>query len=150
MIHWFESITPTQWIIAGLVLLLIEVFAPGAFFLWFGLAALIVGALAWVIPALAWQVQVVLFAILSIGALLGYRVWRKRQVIERSDEPLLNQRARQLVGRVFPLVEAIQGGRGKLKVGDALWTAIGVRDFPVGARVKVVGVRDQMLEVEAE
>lgn len=150
MIAWFTTITPTQWIIAGLLLLLIEVFAPGAFFLWFGLAALIVGALAWVIPALAWQVQVVLFALLSIGALLAYRSWRKRHGVPRSDEPLLNQRAQQLVGRVFPLVEGILSGRGKLKVGDALWTAISARDLPVGSRVRVSGVRDQMLEVEAE
>jgi membrane protein implicated in regulation of membrane protease activity len=149
MIAFFQSITPTQWIIVGLVLLIVEVFAPGAVFVWFGVAALVVGALSWMLP-LAWQVQVVIFALLSVGSLWGYRVWRKRLIVERSDEPLLNQKARQLIGRVFPLVEAIEGGRGKLKVGDALWTAIGTRDFPVGTRVKVTGVRDQMLEVEAE
>jgi len=150
MIWWFQSISPTQWIIAGLVLLVIEIFAPGAFFLWFGLAALVVGAIVWVIPALAWQIQIVLFAALSIGSLLWYRQWRKRQKLEASDQPLLNQRAQQLVGRVLPLVEAIEGGRGKLKLGDALWTAISTLDLPVGTRVRVVGVRDQMLEVEAE
>ncbi len=150
MIGWFQSISPTQWIIAGLVLLVLEIFAPGAFLLWFGLAALVVGAVAWLIPALAWQFQIVLFAVLSISALLWYRQWRRRQKVEASDQPLLNQRAQQLVGRVFVLVEAIDGGRGKLKVGDALWTAIGRSDLPVGTRVRVTGVRDQMLEVEPE
>ena len=87
MAPWWQTITPTEWFIAGLALLLLEVFAPGAFLLWFGIAALIVGVAVWLLPMLPWQVQIVAFALLSIGALVGYRAWRKRRPTQRSRRP---------------------------------------------------------------
>ena len=147
MAPWWQTITPTEWFIAGLVLLLLEVFAPGAFLLWFGIAALIVGSAVWLLPMLPWQVQIIAFALLSIGALVGYRAWRKRRPAPQVDQPLLNKRVEQMIGRVFTLEQAIVDGRGKIKVGDALWTVIG-SDLGVGSRVRVIGAREQMLEVE--
>jgi hypothetical protein len=147
MAPWWQTITPTEWFIAGLVLLLLEVFAPGAFLLWFGIAALIVGSAVWLLPMLPWQVQIVAFALLSIGALVGYRAWRKRRPAPQVDQPLLNKRVEQMIGRVFTLDQAIENGRGKIKVGDALWTVVG-GDLAVGSRVRVIGAHEQMLEVE--
>lgn len=148
MIPWYQTITPTEWIIAGLVLLLLEVFAPGAFLLWFGIAALVVGSALWLVPVLPWQVQIVAFALLSIGALVGFRAWRRRRPAPQLDQPLLNKRVEQMIGRVFILDQAIENGRGKIKVGDALWTVVG-GDLPVGSRVRVIGAHEQMLQVEA-
>jgi membrane protein implicated in regulation of membrane protease activity len=148
MAPWWQTITPTEWFIAGFVLLLLEVFAPGAFLLWFGVAALIVGSLLWLLPMLPWQVQIVAFALLSIGALVGYRAWRKRRPAPQVDQPLLNRRVEQMIGRVFTLDQAIVNGRGKIKVGDSLWTVVG-NDLAVGSKVRVIGAHEQMLEVEA-
>jgi inner membrane protein len=67
--------------------------------------------------------------------------------ISRSDQPDLNRRADQLIGRVLLLEEAIEAGRGKVRVGDTLWLAEGA-DLPAGARVKVTGVRRDALLVE--
>jgi hypothetical protein len=147
MAPWWQTITPTEWFIAGFVLLLLEVFAPGAFLLWFGIAALVVGSALWLLPMLPWQVQIVAFALLSIGALVGYRAWRKRRPAPQVDQPLLNKRVEQMIGRVFILDQAIVNGRGKVKVGDALWTVVG-SDLAVGSRVRVIGAHEQMLEVE--
>lgn len=145
---WWQSISPSEWFIAGLILLILEVFAPGAVLIWFGIAALIVGSAVWLLPLLPWQVQIVAFALLSIGALVGYRAWRRRVPGAPIDQPLLNKRAEQLVGRVFALDQAIVNGRGKVKVADALWTASGP-DLGVGTRVRVLSVKDQILDVEA-
>lgn len=148
MIEWLESITAAQWLIAGLLLMILEVFVPGAFLIWFGLAALLVGVLAWLLPALPWQAEVLLFALLSIGTVLGYRSWRKRVPAPASQEPLLNRRAQQFVGRIFALEQSIENGRGKIKVGDALWTVSGP-ELPSGSRIRVIGTKDQILEVVA-
>jgi len=145
---WWQTITPTEWFIAGLALLLLEVFAPGAFLLWFGIAALLVGSAVWLIPILPWQVQIVAFALLSMGSLVGYRAWRQRVPARPVDQPLLNKRVAQMIGRVFVLDQAIVNGRGKIKVGDALWTVVG-SDLGVGSKVRVTGAREQLLEVEA-
>jgi membrane protein implicated in regulation of membrane protease activity len=65
----------------------------------------------------------------------------------RSDQPELNRRATQLVGRVLVVAEAIEGGRGKVRAGDTLWQAEGA-DAPTGAKVKVVAARATVLVVE--
>ncbi|KAB2915776.1 MAG: NfeD family protein [Hyphomicrobiaceae bacterium] len=67
--------------------------------------------------------------------------------ISRSDQPDLNRRTAQFVGRVLVLEEAIEGGRGKVRVGDTLWSAEGP-DTPAGSRVRVTAVRGHLLVVE--
>lgn len=148
MSPWWQNISPSEWLVAGMVLLVLEIFAPGAFLLWFGVAALVVGIAVWLVPVLPWEVQIVAFALLSIGALLGFRAWRKRVPARPDEQPLLNKRAEQMVGRVFIVDQAIVNGRGKIKVGDALWTVTGP-ELNVGTTVRVLGVHEQILQVEA-
>jgi inner membrane protein len=64
-----------------------------------------------------------------------------------SDHPDLNRRAAQLLGRILIVAEAIEGGRGKVRVGDTLWPAEGP-DTPEGGRVSVVGSSGTALLVE--
>jgi membrane protein implicated in regulation of membrane protease activity len=63
-----------------------------------------------------------------------------------SDDPDLNRRAAQLVGRLLLVAEAIEGGRGKVSAGDTLWAAEGA-DAPAGARVSVTGSNGTTLKV---
>ncbi len=67
--------------------------------------------------------------------------------VSGSDEPDLNLRAVQYVGRVVTVEEPISGGRGKVRVGDTVWAAQG-SDAPKGARVKVTGTHGTVLVVE--
>jgi hypothetical protein len=67
--------------------------------------------------------------------------------ISRSDQPDLNQRSRQLVGRVLIVEEAIEGGRGKVRAGDTLWPVEGP-DAPAGAEVRVTAAKATVLVVE--
>ena len=46
------------------------------------------------------------------------------------------------------MVEPINRGRGKVQVGDTVWTAEGP-DMPAGARAKVTGVNGTVLVVGA-
>jgi membrane protein implicated in regulation of membrane protease activity len=73
-------------------------------------------------------------------------VWAHPDV-SKSDQPDLNQRAGQLVGRVLVLAEAIEGGRGRVRVGDTLWQVEGP-DLPCGAEVKVAAAKATLLQVE--
>jgi membrane protein implicated in regulation of membrane protease activity len=43
--------------------------------------------------------------------------------------------------------QAIQNGRGKVRVGDTLWPAEGA-DMPAGAEVKVIAAKATVLVVE--
>ncbi len=61
-----------------------------------------------------------------------------RLTASASDQPNLNRRAAQLIGRLLLVAEAIEGGRGKVLAGDTLWPAEGP-DTPAGVSVSVTG-----------
>lgn len=135
-----------HWWVAGIVLLGIEIFAPGFWFLWMALAAGIVGAVLLVLPQTTWQWQVLLFAVVSVTSMIAWRAYQRRHPT-RSDEPNLNRRGAQYVGRVFTLDEAIVNGTGKIRVDDTTWKVSGA-DRPIGAKVRVTGVAGTVLTVE--
>jgi membrane protein implicated in regulation of membrane protease activity len=146
MIEFFSGLQWWHWWIAAAVLGIVEALMPGAVAIWFAAAAALIGALLLVIP-LAWQVQLILFGVLSIGALAAWRYW-KRGHPETSDLPNLNQRAAQYIGQVCVLSEAIVQGNGRARVGDGIWKVRGP-DLPIGAPVRVTSVEGTVLHVEA-
>lgn len=134
----------TWWVIAALFGIL-ELLVPGIFFIWLGAAAAVVGAINLVvdIPLVG---QVGLFAVLGVLAVwLSQRYFARHEV--ESDHPLLNQRAASYVGRTFVLEQAIQNGRGKIRIGDTLWLAQGP-ELPAGTSVHVTGDDSGILIVE--
>ncbi|MFZ5791542.1 MAG: NfeD family protein [Pseudomonadota bacterium] len=135
-----------HWWVLALLLIVIEILAPGTFFLWLGVAAGLVGLLALLVPSMGWQLQVLIFALLAVAAIYAGRAWLKRHPIETADTGL-NRRADALVGQVYELAEAIRAGRGAVKVGDTVWRAEGP-DLPAGSRVRVTGVSGTTLKVE--
>lgn len=132
------------WIAAG-ALVLLEVLAPGAIFLWLGIAAAVVGGLVFFMPDLDWKAQLAVFAVLSIASIVVSKRYLKSRPIE-TDHPTLNQRGQQLVGRELVLAKPIVGGRGRIEVGDSGWAVEGP-DLPAGTRVRVSGVNGATLEV---
>ena len=62
-----------HWWILALALIILEMFVPGTFFLWMGVSAIVLGMLAWLVPAMGWEVQVMLFAILSLASIVAWR-----------------------------------------------------------------------------
>lgn len=145
MIAFAQTLAWWHWWIAAAVLAAIETFMPGAVAIWFAAAAVVVGALLLVVP-IPWQLQLVVFGALGVIAIF---LWRKYRPANDglSDQPLLNQRGAHYIGQEFTLFEALQGGSGKIKVGDTVWLAHGA-DAPAGARVRVVGVDGAVLKVE--
>jgi membrane protein implicated in regulation of membrane protease activity len=147
----FTELGPWTWMVLGLVLLILEIMAPGVFLLWIGIAALVVGAITlalWSSTFWVWQAQVVLFLVLSlVAAYYGKKIMDGRN--EVSDLPLLNQRGAQMIGRTATLSEPIREGRGRIQLGDTLWRVSGP-DLPAGARVRVVKAAEQDLELVVE
>jgi inner membrane protein len=136
---------PWNWFILAVVLLTLETVVPGVHFLWFGLAAMIVGLLG-LATGVAWQWQLLAFALISVLSVFWVRKYVRPDVAV-SDQPDLNVRGQQYVGRSLVVEQAIQNGRGKVRVGDTLWAAEGP-DAPAGARVTVKATRGTVLVVE--
>lgn len=141
-----KTLGPWAWIILGLLLLVLEIVVPGTMFLWFGLAAILVGMLAFAVD-LGWQAEFILFGILSLVSVLIGRMILTRSAGKPTDKPLLNERAKALVGQSFVLDQPIENGHGRVKVHDTYWRVAGP-DGPVGAKVRVVDGEGALLKVE--
>jgi len=148
-----RSLGPWNWWILALILMGLEILAPGTFFLWFGIAAFLVGTISLAVGPdtyfWVWQTQIVAFVVLSLAAAWFGRRFMARQYADAGEDTDLNDRGRQMIGRTAVLGEPIQEGHGRVKLGDTMWLVSGP-DLPAGARVRVVAARSNQLIVEAE
>ncbi|WP_373089522.1 NfeD family protein [Sneathiella sp.] len=134
------------WWILGIALVILEVFAPSTFFLWMGIAAGLVGVVAWIFPGLRWEYEWLLFALISVISIIISRLFlSKNPGVE--DNPTLNQRGAQYIGRRFTLSDPIRNGRGKIHVDDSQWAVEGP-DMEAGDTVIVTGVDGTLLIVD--
>ena len=135
-----------DWFILAAVLLMIEIIAPGAFMLWLGLSAFLVGAISLAVEW-SWQLQFVAFAVFAVAAI---PLWRRvgARPASPTDQPFLNRRTDAFIGRVFTLEKPIVDGSGTVGIGDTVWRITGP-DCPAGSRVKVAAVDGATLRVEA-
>jgi membrane protein implicated in regulation of membrane protease activity len=136
--HW--------WALGGL-LVIIEAFAPGFMFLWFGVAAGLVGLVLVVWPGLGLSFQLLMYAGLLMASVLGWQ-WFQRLRPVVTDHPDLNRRSLQYVGQRFCLVTPIVNGRGRIEVGDSTWVVAGP-ELPAGQIVEVTGAEGTVLIVGA-
>jgi membrane protein implicated in regulation of membrane protease activity len=145
LLAFFYGFGVWNWMILGVLLFVLETMVPGVHFLWFGIAAIVVGLLAMAI-GFAWPYQLIAFGLISVLTVFWVRRYARPDKV-KSDLPDLNERALQYIGRSLVVEQAIQNGRGKVRVGDTLWQAEGP-DVPAGARVKVTSARGTVLVVE--
>jgi inner membrane protein len=145
LLSLFTALASWNWFIVAVLLFILETLVPGVHFLWFGLAAIVVGAIA-LATGIAWPWQMIAFGVISVLTVFWVRrVYRVE--VANSDQPDLNARGQQYIGRALIVEQAIQNGRGKARVGDSMWQVEGP-DTPAGVRVKVVAARGTVLVVE--
>lgn len=133
------------WIVAGIILLCAEMLIPGAYLMFLGIAAILTGLLAYAIDiSIVWEL--LFFAVAAIASVYIGKRWFDLYPI-LSSAPLLNERIAQMIGQTVVVAEAIDGGRGRVRVGDGEWPAAGP-DAPAGTRMKITGAEGNCLHVE--
>lgn len=150
---WFEhsalktlldALGDSLWWVIGIVLVIGEVVLPGTFLIWFAFAAFGVGLVGLVFD-MSGVIQVVVFSLLSFASLsLGYLMRKRRG---DPEAPAFADRTQAYMGKIYTVVDAIENGKGKIRVGDSVWLAEG-EDCPVGGSVKVVESRGNVLMIE--
>ncbi len=141
-----EQLDFWHWWVIGIILIILELFAPGAFFLWMGIAAGLVGLILVVAPEMTWQYQFIVFAVVSVVSIVVWRQYLNKHPTE-TDRPTLNKRGEQYVGRVFTLIEPIVNGVGKIKVDDTMWKIEG-KDCAAGTKIKITRTDGAVLKVD--
>ncbi len=137
---------PWAWIVAGLVLLALELVVPGGFLLWMGISGIVTGlvVLFW---AIGWPLQWLIFGVLSLVSIALWVRWTRSRPTP-TDRPYLNRRAEHFLGQEAVLEQAIEQGFGRVVLGDTVWRVAGA-DLPAGQRVRIVGHEGAVLKVEA-
>ncbi len=136
--HWW-------WLLAAALLGILEIFIPGVFLIWMAAAAAITGIFVALLP-LALPFQLALFGLLAMSAVYSGRRYYERNPVPSSD-PMLNDRTARLIGQKVMVESAIEGGQGRVKVGDSVWVARGP-DAAAGTRMVVTGAEGTCLHVE--
>ena len=147
MAEMFSTLGTWNWLIFGVVLMALELLAPGVFLFWLGLAAFLVGLLSFLLHP-AWQSQILMFAVFAAAAVPLWRRLARGSGSASPSHPFLNRRAEALVGRVFTLEKPIIDGTGTVRIDDTVWRVSGP-DAPAGSRVKVVRADGASLTVAA-
>jgi inner membrane protein len=144
MILWWH------WLVFGLLLVLAELAAAGGFYIiFFGIGAIVVGALAafgWAGPL--WM-QLLLFSVLSVGSLL---LFRSRLLAWLQMEPQTPP-VDMIVGEIGIVGEDLAPGRvGRVELRGTSWTARnkGPVVLARGVRCRVIGVDGLTVDVVAE
>jgi membrane protein implicated in regulation of membrane protease activity len=133
------------WLIFGVLLLITEMIAPGAYLMFLGGAAILTGLLSFALP-IPIILQFLIFAAASVASVYVAKRWFDVYPI-LSSAPLLNARVAQMIGQTVEVVEPINGGSGRVKVGDSVWSANGP-DAEIGTRMKIIGAEGNSLSVE--
>jgi len=135
-----------QWFSLGFILLALELFMPGTFLLWIGLAGITMGVVTWFIQDILVTAQLILFGCLTLlSVYVWYKFFRKRA--ETSAQPVMNERGKQYIGKTYILKDPIVEGLGRLTIDDTYWTVRG-EDLDAGKKVTVVAKDGPILIVK--
>ena len=141
MLDWLnETIAYWHWIVLGLILTLSEIFFASFVLLWFGLSAIVVGALLLMFPfPIAFQIFI--WVSLSIFNVFAWFKWVSPLFKTKS---LSGMSREKMIGQVGTVIEfnAIHTGRGKLRfsapiLGSDEWRFICEDEVKIGDRVIV-------------
>jgi len=139
------------WLVLGFLLLISEVVAPGVVAVFFGIGALIVGALTYFGVIETLPVQLLWFALVSLAALFGLRKHFRRYLRgDVSNTAEAGPDRGDLIGaRVVVLTDFHQGG-GTIQLNGAKWDAESDEPLRAGDVAWVVSNRGILLAVSAQ
>jgi membrane protein implicated in regulation of membrane protease activity len=136
-----------MWLIAGVVLLAIEILTPGGFFIiFFGCGAVAVGLLLLAGLPMSTAVQGLVFLALSVISLKLFR----RPVLERFQASIPSGKVDSMEGEMAVALEDIpSGGYGKAELRGSAWNAHNTSGQAIARqqRVRVVKVDGLTLQV---
>jgi len=132
------------WLIAGIVLLIVEMVTPGAFFfMCFGLGAMVTAGLTY-FPLPGWVQWVAFVAISTILVLFAKPVMKG--LMKETHRP---SNADELIGKEAIVLEAIKPHfSGLVKIGGEVWKASAEEEIVEGSLVEILKVEGTRLFVK--
>ncbi len=141
------------WLIAGLLLAVLEIITPGFVIIWFGVAAIIVAFLAY-LGLDSMTLQAVIFCVISLALTLMSRTIFKKYFIKNSPGNTVTSSIERLIGSAGVVTETINNdiSTGRVLVNSQDWAARSVNNaiFDTGTKVQVIDIDGIKLLVKLE
>ena len=114
-------VAPWHWLAAGAALMALEMLLPGTLLMWFGIAAMLTGALSYLLP-MSIAAQFLAFSVFALAVIFPARRLLMKRAGDGSDQAnRLNCRGADMVGRRVAITEAVVNGAGAARFGDTRW-----------------------------
>lgn len=139
------------WIVFGVLLMLSEMALASFFVLWFGVAAIVVGAVLFIYPEMGLSAQILLWTILSSLLALAWFKYLKPLSTDRTKAGLSREMIVGEVGQVISVPNEERRGRMRFPapvLGADEWQIISTDALAQGDRVRVKDVSGNSLIVE--
>jgi inner membrane protein len=140
-----------HWVVFGVLLMLSEIPLTTFFVLWFGVAAIIVGAIVFFVPDISLSWQIFSWTLLSSLLAVAWFKYLKPLSIDRTKAGLSREAIVGEVGQVISVPNEKRRGRLRFPapiLGDDEWQIISSDSLAVGDRVRVKDVSGNALLVE--
>lgn len=147
MLQMLQANSHIIWLCFGGLLLAAELLGASGYLLWSGIAAALVGILTWLFP-LSWEQQSLTFAVLTLLVAWLWWKWLSHRQSLSSSSGALNQRGKQLLGMQATVIEPMQNGFSRVKIGDSTWRVSATEALNVGDNVVVIGLDGITLQVK--
>ena len=148
MFTWLETLSPWWWVALGVGLGALEMVVFSFTLIWPGIAAIFMALLVWIVPGISGEVQVAIFAILSIVLMFAGRSLVKK-FGDGQPKTNLNNRTEQMIGRQAKVV-GYDLGEGHVEIDGLRWVAKWPdgQSAEIGQVVKIVAAEGMSVQVE--
>jgi membrane protein implicated in regulation of membrane protease activity len=126
------------WLVLGAVLIVAEIFVPGVFILWVGIAALATAGVAVLFPTLGAWILLFFATVTILTAFVGTKVYG----LITSAPSTLNELAQQLVGKRGVCIARLDAPEIRIKIDGIEWAALADGDIDIGDPVVVLRFQD--------
>ena len=149
MNEFFLNFGVWGWLSFGVILMILELFVPGAFMIWFGFGALLTGIFVALFNPLTAGMQILIFTLMSVFSVaFGIFVYAKIFGKNKESAGSLKTGAKRFIGQTFVVSETIKNGKGKVNVADTVWLAKSDKKIEKGSQVVVKDVTGTVLIVD--
>ena len=136
-----------HWLIAGFILLILEINTGTFVILGLGVAAVIVGILDFIVP-MTFLNQMLTWITLSLLSLWAWKKWVKVPQVSNTGQ---SDHTLDTLGTVIKTIHPYQRGKVSFDtpvLGNTTWHATSTEEIVKGSRVKIVEINGQLIAVE--
>jgi membrane protein implicated in regulation of membrane protease activity len=132
------------WIIAGLLMLILELFIPGVVIVFFGAGAILTGIISAIVQ-IPWQFEVLIFVVSSLLML----VFMRKYIVKKFNKKDRSGETEDIIGaEALVDVKITPKTPGKVMYRGSLWRAESEVEIEPGTRVRIIGKRSIVLIVK--